>query len=113
MHDLHEAPVSATIIQGSMVERDNMMQGVEGNGNGNGNGNPFSESMVARNRIMSATESRSREINTNAFQQNFNDMDHQEMMAQYSLENNIRNGGANGGNRGNLDYSVDNMDEIV
>lgn len=57
-----------------MVERDNIINGMDNN--------PFSESMVARGRIMSATEARSRE---NTFQQNFNEMDQE--MPQYSLEN--------------------------
>ena len=63
--------------------------------------NPFSDSMVARSRIVSATEIRTREL---AFQSNFNEMDQD--MGQYSLEN------TRPAAEKNIDYSVDNLDEI-
>ena len=79
VHELNEAPVSTTLIQGNLVERDNIIPGME---SANVPLNPFSESMVARGRLMSATEARKLEaINTS----NFNDEDQE--MAQYSMEN--------------------------
>ena len=47
VHDLHEAPVSATLIQGNLVQNDSAITGIE---SGGAPINPFSDSNVPRAR---------------------------------------------------------------
>ena len=76
VHDLHEAPVSATLIQGNLVERDNIIAGIE---SGGAPINPFSDSNAARARHYGGSGARTREYEIQA---NFNEIDQD--MDQYS-----------------------------
>lgn len=67
VHDLHEAPVSATLIQGNLVANDNVIAGIESGGAPVNN--PFSESRV---RHYGGSGARTKEYELHA---NFNDLD--------------------------------------
>ena len=82
VHDLHDQPLSATVIQGNHIDRENMMvhTGIE---NGNAPMNPFSEqSNLYRQRILNGSGARTREYEINA---NFNEIDQE--MDRYSIQN--------------------------
>ena len=74
VHDLHEAPVSATLIQGNLVERDNVVTGIE---SGGAPINPFEGNGGRRQFGGSGARAREYEI-----QANFNEIDQD--MDQYS-----------------------------
>ena len=74
VHDLHEAPVSATLIQGNLGQNDNAVTGIE---SGGAPINPFSDSNVPRALVGSGPRTREYEI-----QANFNEIDQE--MDQYS-----------------------------
>lgn len=76
VHDLHEAPVSATLIQGNLVERDNGISGIE---SGGAPINPFSDGQAPRARQFGGSGARAREYEIQA---NFNEIDQD--MDQYS-----------------------------
>lgn len=80
VHDLHEAPVSATLIQGNLIDREQMVPTILENGNAPMN--PFSDHQMYRQRIMSGSGARSREYEIQA---NFNEIDQD--MDRYSINN--------------------------
>ena len=84
VHDLHEAPVSATLIQGNaIVDRDNIVSGAfDGNGITGMVNNPFGDHQKTRLRKMQGSGRRSREYEINA---NFNEFDQD--MDRYSMQN--------------------------
>lgn len=75
VHDLHEAPVSATLIQGNLVERDNIIGGIE---SGGAPINPFSDGN-GRVRQFGGSGARTREYEIHA---NLNEIEQD--MDQYS-----------------------------
>ena len=84
VHDLHEAPVSATLIQGNaVVDRENMVSGaLDGNGVMGMVNNPFGDHQKTRLRKMHGSGRRSREYEIQA---NFNEFDQD--MDRYSMQN--------------------------
>lgn len=80
VHDLHEAPVSATLIQGNLVDRENMVPNVLDSNSAVMN--PFSEQQMYRQRMISGSGARSREYE---IQGNFNEIDQD--MDRYSINN--------------------------
>lgn len=72
VHDLHEAPVSATLIQGNLVERDNIIGGIE---SGGAPINPFSDGNVGRVRQFGGSGARTREFEMGNLNEIEQDMD--------------------------------------